>query len=103
MSDKEMREKLGNGSELFILQKVHLVLIIIGMIAVAISSVLYSGNRLDRVEEDVKELKTKTEIINEMRSDIKHIQEGIQDIKDNQKIQQEAVKDFYKTYKLEKK
>ena len=103
MSKESLQEKLGNDKQLIILQKIHLIIIIIGLIGATVGSLVYSESRLGRVEEDVRELKEKVEIIQEMKADIKYIQEGIRDIKEWQKRQEESIKEFYKLYKLEQK
>lgn len=103
MSKEDVRKQLESGTGLIILQKIHLILMILGIIVVVVTSIAYSKFRLDKVEDDIKELKVKTEMIQEMRSDIKHINEGIQDIKLWQLRQEESIKEFYKNYKLDKK
>lgn len=105
MSENDIRKtiKESNGSGLVILQKIHLVWVIVVFIITIGVQIGYSLSWKEETARRLEAVETKIETLSEINADLKYIRESVKEIKDKMKEQENNIKDFYKTYRLERK
>lgn len=103
MSKDEIMKEIGDGKSLIILQKTQLIIAIVIFLASLSIQIGYSMSWKDEVSKKVEILEEKVENLSQIKTDLFYIRESLSEIKEKMAKQDDAVKEFYKQYRLEKK